>query len=239
MTSRMQWFGSYILSHKGKILVLFVCVLLPLWLFGELAEDVVRKEAFGFDPLILTFAHQLASPSMNAIMLVASWLGLWGVAIVDALIPIALYARGKHYQSLFFALSVFGAALLNLGAKALFTRQRPDLWISIAPETTYSFPSGHAMGSMALATALVVLFWNTRWRWLVTILGAAFVAWVGFSRVYLGVHFPSDIIAGWSASLAWVVGLGVVLNRRMHPSEDKLAQPDVSPARATISRNEG
>src|SRR5690606_17364220 len=87
-------------------------------------------------------------------------------------------------------------------------------WPPLAPETSFSFPSGHAMQSMALATALLVLAWNTRWRWPVLLAGAAFTGIVGLSRVYLGVHFPSDVLAGWCASLAWAVGLALLFRRR-------------------------
>ena len=99
-----------------------------------------------------------------------------------------------------------GSALLNIAAKAFFARPRPGLWTSIAPATGYSFPSGHAMGSMTLAAVLALLAWPTRWRWAVCGAMAFFVAMVGLSRVYLGVHYPSDILAGWAAALAWTVG---------------------------------
>jgi undecaprenyl-diphosphatase len=80
---------------------------------------------------------------------------------------------------------------------------RPDLWLSIAPEQTFSFPSGHAMGSATLAAALSLLPWRTGWRWPAVALGAFFVSWVGASRLYLGVHFPSGILAGWAAAVGW------------------------------------
>jgi undecaprenyl-diphosphatase len=88
------------------------------------------------------------------------------------------------------------------------------------PESTFSFPSGHAMQSMAVGAALVILLWETRWRYVALLLSASFVLAVGLSRIYLGVHYPSDILAGWAASVAWVVGLrSVMMNRgRVRPS---------------------
>src|SRR3546814_10481386 len=69
------------------------------------------------------------------------------------------------------------------------------------------------MGSMTLAAVLVLLAWPTRWRWPVVAAMAVFVPMVGLSRVYLGVHFPSDILAGWAAALAWTAGAYLLVFR--------------------------
>jgi undecaprenyl-diphosphatase len=123
--------------------------------------------------------------------------------------------RRHAREALFAALATGGSALLNVAAKHAFARARPDLWLSIAPETTYSFPSGHAMGSMTLGAVAVLLAWRTRWRWPVLAASAVGVLLVGLSRVYLGVHYPSDILAGWAAALAWAVACyGLVFSGR-------------------------
>jgi undecaprenyl-diphosphatase len=109
---------------------------------------------------------------------------------------------------------VGGAALINFLAKQAFGRVRPELWISRVQETTYSFPSGHAMSTMAVAAALTFLLWKTRWKWLMLAGGAAFVLMVGLSRVYWGVHYPSDILAGWAASIAWVAGVKMIFDHK-------------------------
>src|SRR3990167_6860759 len=97
------------------------------------------------------------------------------------------------------------AGLLNFGLKLLFGRSRPELWTHLVTESSYSFPSGHAMLSSALALALVSIFWGTKYRVTVAIGAALYIAMIGFTRLYLGVHYPSDIIAGWCASFAWVI----------------------------------
>ncbi len=201
--------------HRLRLLVLFVGVLIPLSLFGVLALDVISQRDFFFDRPILFFMRSHTSPLLDAVMLFFSLVGArFGVLPVDMLVLIMLLRRRRWGDVLFWGLAVGGAALLNLTAKQAFARIRPELWLSIAPETTYSFPSGHAMASTALATALLVLLWPTSWRWIVLGIGAVFVVLVGLSRVYLGVHYPSDVLAGWAASTAWVLGVSIVLYGR-------------------------
>lgn len=202
-------------KRQWALIKLFLGVLVPLYVFGRLAGDVIENEGFFFDKPLLIFAHNLAGPTLNQLMVTVSRVGYaWGVIPVDALVLVFFAARRRWPEAIFWALAVGGAALLNLVAKLLFGRIRPDLWLSIAPETSYSFPSGHAMGSMALVAALLALTWRTRWRWPIALVGGAFVLAVSFSRIYLGVHYPSDILAGWMASLAWVAGVHLLWRRR-------------------------
>lgn len=190
-----------------RLLLAFVGLLLPLWGFGELADEVHEAEAFPFDAPILQFAQAVARDGFDRAFLLSSKLGCeWGVVPFDVLLVLGLGLSRRLREGLFAGTAIIGSALLNLGAKQLFARERPGLWESIAPESTYSFPSGHAMGSVTLAMVLVLLVWHTRWRCWVTLPMAAFVAMVGLSRVYLGVHYPSDILAGWTFAIAWSVG---------------------------------
>ena len=98
-------------------------------------------------------------------------------------------------------------------AKIFFGRVRPALWTSILPETTFSFPSGHSMISASLAFALVVLLWRTRWRYPALICAVPAVFLVGLSRLYLGVHYPSDVLGGWCAGLIWSSGVFFLCRR--------------------------
>jgi membrane-associated phospholipid phosphatase len=127
----------------------------------------------------------------------------------------------RYREGLFFALAVGGSELLNLAAKQHFARIRPDFWVSIAPETTFSFPSGHAMGAATLAAAVIVLAWRTRFHWPAVILAPAFALLVGLSRIYLGVHFPSDILAGFTAGVAWVIAMQALVARAPKPRAEK------------------
>jgi undecaprenyl-diphosphatase len=144
----------------------------------------------------------------------------WGVIPLDVLLAMTLLVRRRWREGCFAAIAFAGSALLNIASKQFFQRDRPGLWESIAPETTFSFPSGHAMGSMTLVATLVLLAWPTRWRWPVIVAGAGFVVLVGASRLYLGVHYPSDIIGGWCAALIWVIGVYLLSFHRYAPWAD-------------------
>ena len=224
----------FVLARWKLLLLLFFGVGLPLVAFGDLAEDVYARGGIGWDEPILRYVHGHASPGLDAAMIFISAIGHeWGVVPLAVVIFLALLVWRKRGNALFWALAVGGAGLLNTGAKLFFRRNRPDLWESVAPEHTYSFPSGHSMGSMAFVAALAVLAWPTRWRWWAIVLGGVFTLLVGFSRVYLGVHFPSDVVAGWSASLAWVLGLSqLAYGRLVKPrsqSTPVAAGPDPTP----------
>lgn len=200
--------------HGWRIALLFALVLLPLWGFGQLADEVHEGEILPFDRPLLDAAHALASHGLDALALLLAKLGYgYGVVPFDLALVLALAVRRRKPEGLFAGIALAGSALLNIGAKHYFGRARPAYWLSLAPETSYSFPSGHAMASMTLAMVLALLAWRTRWRWPVACLAFAFALLVGASRVYLGVHFPSDILAGWTAAVAWTFGAYAVVFR--------------------------
>lgn len=219
-------FGAAFFRVYGpRLLLAFFGVLVPLWGFGMLVDELREGAAFVFDRPILEFLHASATPTLDRLALVASAVGYaWGVMPFDVVFVLALAWRRHFREGLFAGIALLGSALLNLGAKHEFRRVRPDLWTSIAPEHTYSFPSGHAMGSMTLALTLLLLCWSARtpwgssWRWPATVLGALFVLWVGWARVYLGVHYPSDILAGWCGAAVWTAGAyGLVFRGTLKP----------------------
>lgn len=213
-------FGArFVAKYWRRLLLLFAGLLLPLWAFAELAEEVHEGEGFGFDLPLLHFAYAASNGGLDRFQVVVSELGYgWFVVPFDVLLVLFLAWRRRVREGLFAALALGGSALLNMAAKQTFARVRPDLWVSLAPEHTYSFPSGHAMGSMTLAWVVVLLAWRTRWRWPVLLVAAPFALLVGVSRVYLGVHFPSDILAGWTAASVWAVAsFLMVFHHHRHP----------------------
>jgi membrane-associated phospholipid phosphatase len=105
-------------------------------------------------------------------------------------------------------------------------RVRPHLWESKAPELDFAFPSGHSMTSMTLFIVLLILAWKTKWRLPVLILGSLYVLTIAWTRLYLGVHFPSDILAGWMVSFAWAMGVYLLI--RPHSIATQLTKDEQS-----------
>ncbi|WP_148103380.1 phosphatase PAP2 family protein [Hymenobacter rigui] len=200
-------------GHGPLVALLMLGLGVPWFIFAEVAEDIWESGGFIGDQTILRWIHQLESPGLDTLALALTTAGGPVVmSTVGGIITLWLLWRHCSTQALFFALSVGGAVALNVVTKLVFGRPRPALWESIAPAKFYSFPSGHAMGSAALAAALGFLVWQQPWRWPVWVLGSLFALGVGLSRMYLGVHFPSDVLAGWVCSIGWVTGLHLLLS---------------------------
>ncbi|HET6396583.1 MAG TPA: phosphatase PAP2 family protein [Pseudoxanthomonas sp.] len=216
--SRPAALAAVLRGNLGLLALLFAGLLLPLWLFAELAEDVHEMEAMVFDDPLLLWLNAAASPGWDRFFGVVSALGFrYGVVPADVVLCVTLLALRRWREGAFATVALAGSGLLNVAAKQFFGRERPALWESVAPEATFSFPSGHAMGSMTLMAVVVLLAWHTRWRWPLLVAGVAFTGLVGLSRLYLGVHYPSDVLGGWAAGLAWAAGVYLVLFRRRRP----------------------
>jgi len=222
----------FLRKHGWRMALCFFLLLLPIWGFAALVGELHEKEIFFFDAPILNMLHGIETPGRDRFFVWVSRIGfLWGTIPIDVIVLSWLALRRRFRDSLFFGLAVAGSAVLDVMGKAYFTRARPDLWLSITPENNYSFPSGHAMGSATLGMALIFLCWPTRWRW--PMIGGAivFVVLVGLSRLYLGVHYPSDILAGWCAAIAWVVFMDILVERKAPPPP-----PTAAPEKDTIGK---
>lgn len=216
----LRLIAQYLL-HKHWVWVAFFALgfLAPWILFVHLAEEIWRHDGFVHDQLILGWLQARRHPTLDAGAVILSRLGgpvaMWALSL--GLMGGLLVARAR-WQAWFVGTAMGGSWLLNLLGKALLARTRPIEWEPlveepIVPATVYSFPSGHAMAAAALATVLILLLWSTRWRGLACGLGLGWALAMGLARVYLGAHFPTDVLAGWVGSIGWVIGLYLLLFR--------------------------
>lgn len=206
---------SYLRGLPRTLWLYWAFLLALLYGFALLAEEVLEHERIRFDRAVLALLEARQSSGLDAL---AGALDLVGGAYV--LLPLALVATAvlwrRHRRSgVFFALAVLGAMALNGVAKAVFERSRPDRFEALVAAVGYAFPSGHTMGSTALALALfcLVRFHARRWQGPALALGVLFAVAVGVSRSYLQVHYPSDVIAAWLLSTAWVLGVNAWYSR--------------------------
>ena len=142
--------------------------------------------------------------------------GLSSLPFITLAVCTLFWFRRHHRWAVFILLAVAGSGALMLTIKVLFRRVRPHLWISPAPETDYGFPSGHSITTISFFLALVLLAWPTRYRWPAVVVGSVCTLLVGLSRMYLGVHYPSDVVAAWAVGVLWTTAAFQILFRR-HP----------------------
>ena len=171
--------------------------------FAGMAGLVARYGHAPFDAPVLEALHRRAHPKLDQLAVLFSVAGNTKPMVTAGVLAAAgLAATGRRRAAWQFALGVGGSMLLTQIIKRLAARPRPTLWVSRRPEHTYSFPSGHAMDTAALAAALYFAPPFMRRAW---VPASLFAAGVGWSRLYLGVHFPSDVLAGWGAGAGWVL----------------------------------
>lgn len=202
--------------NKKRLLLLgasFAVFLLAVIGFAELADEVHDGDTLAIDQAILRAINTTAAPGWDTFYLGITQLG--GVVGIISLtligLTILLVKRHRKWATIL-AVSVAGAAIINLVLKFIFERSRPDLWQQLVTETSYSFPSGHAMLSSVFAFAVIAICWHTRYRVVATIVALSFMVLVSFSRLYLGVHYPTDVAAGWIVSALWICIVLVSVN---------------------------
>jgi len=185
--------------------------LLALLFFSWLAHEVLEGELSNFDLHIRLAVHQYANPTLTLAMEAISDLGspVFVSAVFLVLIIVFLVVHWRN-AAVWLAITMGGALALDVGLKDLFHRARPVAFFVPQP-STYSFPSGHALGSfcfyLVLAGLLTARIRSLSARILIWASAALLVGAIGFSRVYLGVHWPTDVIAGYAAATFWVAGL--------------------------------
>ncbi|WP_448600576.1 phosphatase PAP2 family protein [Thermoleptolyngbya sp.] len=186
---------------------------LPLASFGLLGFGVWKLGNFPWDEPMLQAVHATSTPALDRVAQGITRLGSpWILPPLAGLMTIALAPLQRWRSLLYGMLALAGSTLINVGLKSLWKRDRPFLWDSGTPRPhDFSFPSGHAMTSVAIVVVLLILLGSSRWRPWAALFGVLFVLAIGWTRLYLGVHYPSDILGGWLMAIAWTVGLSLLI----------------------------
>jgi membrane protein DedA with SNARE-associated domain/membrane-associated phospholipid phosphatase len=184
-----------------------------LWLFGGVVEDLITGDPIvRFDRALDDYLHSHATPHLTTFFLVVTAFGSTVAMVLLGVVVAALLAWRRLWTLLWtWIAAVAGSALLNWLLKGLFQRPRPHFAHPLVVETSYSFPSGHAMESFVVygMLAYLAVLWLRSWEArMAAVCGAALVVvLIGFSRMYLGVHYFSDVVAGYAAGGVWLSAL--------------------------------
>lgn len=150
---------------------------------------------------LLQALHAHASPPLDLIFLISHYLGsLFFVVALVVTVAGLLAVFGKRRWALIWVLTGLSTAALNYGLKPAFGRVRPALWVGPVSHTSFAFPSGHALSAATffpMLAAMAAARWPQQRRLLLAV-GIGFTFYVGFGRLYLGVHWPTDVLAGWT-----------------------------------------
>jgi undecaprenyl-diphosphatase len=213
----VDWMRRWLGLQEPVVLIAFALLGGGLWSFAEIAEKVIKNETHWFDAAVLRGFRSAADAAAPA---GPGWLedfardvtalgGLPVLALVAAASVGFLLLDGKRRQALFVTASILGGWALTLGLKAAFERPRPEAALHRSVVYTASFPSGHAVMSTVTYLTLGALLAGVTPR---IRMKAYLMAWasltamlVGVSRVYLGVHWPTDVLAGWAVGGSWAL----------------------------------
>ncbi len=218
----MIW--NYLLKARKQVLARFfpggskrpflafglVIILLTACLFGALVEDVIRRDSLAlYDLYFGKWLLNHTSTAGNSIFYTITLLGSFPVVeTVVAAMVLWLTWRKRWLHLCILLISVGGGTLLNGILKSIFLRPRPDFMDALYLETSYSFPSGHAMTAVFAYGAIAYLITsstkNRKWRTSLYAWAALLSLLIGFSRLYLGVHYLTDVLGGWAAGMTWL-----------------------------------
>jgi len=189
----------------------FLVAVLAGWAFGGIADWVFDAPATrAADQWAQRVAAAWISPGLTAFMRFASFVGrTWMAGLISVVVAGVLLRAGSHRRLYAFAATMIGGTLLNPALKAVFHRDRPSGFAALGHAAGYSFPSGHAMAAALLYGSLAYVIYfsidhSHRLRLLAVTLCALMTLSIGASRIYLGVHYLSDVLAGFAAGLSWV-----------------------------------
>jgi undecaprenyl-diphosphatase len=214
-----------------SLLIGLIAAVVTLIFLGWLIDQVFEGDSVQFDEATRAAVHQFASPALTLIMRGLSFAGSTIALTIGTIIVVIVFARRKWgHEAKLFALTMAGAALLNITLKLTFKRARPTPFFDLLPPETYSFPSGHSLASCcffgALAALLTARIKSKRVRTIVWIIASVMFLSIGLSRIYLGVHHTTDVIAGFAAAFIWIMVVRFVDLQLARRKKRKLATAD-------------
>ena len=181
-----------------------------IFLFALLTDEIFDKELVGLDTNLAIWSYGLASPVLTFFLTIITDIGSpVGIGVLTAITFVILIWRKLMVYGWLGVLIIAGSAVVDETLKLIFRRARPELLSGGQHLSSYSFPSGHATGAICFFGFLIWLSWaffkRPVLKILLTFLLVLVILLVGFSRIYLGVHYPTDVIGGYLAGGCWLI----------------------------------
>jgi len=192
-----------------------VCAAGALIFLATLADEIAEGDAARFDDSVRDGIHGFATPAvtfaMRGVTILGGPLVLFSLSLV---VGVGFFVKKNYRAMMLLIATIVGSSLLNEVLKASFHRTRPLPFFDITAPNSYSFPSGHALMSFCFYSSMAALISarskSRAVRVTVWALALLLIAAIGISRIYLGVHYPSDVVAGFAAAFIWVMFIVIV-----------------------------
>jgi len=193
-----------------SLLLGLTAAIVTLVFLGWLADEVLDGETRHFDDVTRAAVHTFASPNLTTFMRGISFLGSTVFLTLATIGTVGVFAWRKWgREAKLFTITMIGASLLNMTLKLAFKRPRPVPFFNLTAPESYSFPSGHSLASCCFFAGLAAILSGRikrkRDRAFMWIAAATMFLLIGLSRIYLGVHYTTDVIAGFAAALIWIL----------------------------------
>lgn len=218
----------------------FIVAAFGAWVFEELADHVEAGATQAFDDAVLRWMGAHHSTALDNIMLEVTALGTGTVVMMIVAVAALFLVLTRHkYSAILLLVSTGGGLILNLILKMGFNRPRPAIFVPEVHAVSSSFPSGHAMSAAIVYGTVAYLaarLHKRRWaKALIMIVALVVIVLISISRLYLGVHYPSDVVAGVSIGLAWAAFCMATLEaiQRFGVRRDPRVLEDEKPAPAS------
>jgi len=202
-----------------------VCAAGALIFLATLADEIAEGDAAQFDDWVRDGIHGFATPAvtfaMRGVTILGGPLVLFSLSLV---VGLGFFVKKNYRAMMLLIATIVGSSLLNDVLKLSFHRTRPLPFFDITAPNSYSFPSGHALMSFCFYSSMAALISrrskSRTVRVMVWVLAALLIAAIGLSRIYLGVHYPSDVVAGYAAAFIWVMFI-VIVDRAIPRKDDE------------------
>ncbi|MGK7391270.1 MAG: phosphatase PAP2 family protein [Candidatus Cyclobacteriaceae bacterium M2_1C_046] len=233
-----KWYGEGYLAFIIGLILIIALGAFSLNGFLEITDELRRENLEEFDERVTSYIYQYRGETMTEFVTVITDLGdevTYAIIIIAVVMWFLIYKKNARWllQSVIILAST---AALNVFIKHMISRERPEVGMRLIEASSYSYPSGHSMVALAFYGFLIYLAYvkvNHRWiKILAFILLPLLIIAIGASRVYLGVHYPSDVVAGFAAGLFWLVFVIFMINafrlyrRRKRHRQQRIAMED-------------